>query len=248
MENLGNELHKEPVNMETDKFYITFNEEFIVYEKNQCNETQEDNEIITDNNLKSYIETIMQPKIKNIIQITRPKYFIEYKESNDKEVYDTKCETIIWNIEKGKTSCKLDPDYIKYSLSSCHAVITLERNPNEIITFATIYVTIDAPKILYIDVLCSNEEKYRGGGTLMIDKIKDICKKLLIREIKLSSVTTALGFYTKKNFECDELCNLKLEVNEPSNNKIGGIHKKTQKRRKNRTQKRRKSQNMKKKK
>jgi hypothetical protein len=240
IENLGNELHKEVVNMETDIFRITFNPNQIQKGKKTINKYEDDK-------FQLYIVSI-QPRIQDIIQIMSEKYNIENQGIPDKDYYDVKCDQIIRIVQDkiNKNFCQnLHTDYVNNSLSSCNAVITLESKLNEIITFATIF--FDVPNILHIDVICSNQ-KYRGGGNVMIDKIKEICKRLSIKEIKLSSVTESLGFYTKKDFECDELCNLKLTVKKPSNNKIGGIHKKTQKRRKNRTQKRRKSQNMKKKK
>ena len=104
----------------------------------------------------------------------------------------------------------LDDEYIKSSLKNCNAIISLKREKDKIISFASLY--FDAPNILYIDVICSSQ-LYSGGGKAILEKIKELCKIIDIDEIKLSSVTESLDFYTKKNkFVCDELCNLKLQI------------------------------------
>ena len=78
IENLGNELHKEAVNMETDIFRITFNPNQIQKGKKTINKYEDDK-------FQLYISSI-QPVIQDIIQIMSEKYNIEIAEEK-LEVY-----------------------------------------------------------------------------------------------------------------------------------------------------------------
>jgi hypothetical protein len=62
-----------------------------------------------------------------------------------------------------------------------------------------------------IDVLCGSTE-IKGLGTYLIQLVKEIGLRYDKTELTLSSVTEALGFYTKQGFECDSLCPMKLEI------------------------------------
>jgi hypothetical protein len=42
--------------------------------------------------------------------------------------------------------------------------------------------------------------------------LSDVCEKLSIEHIKLSSATQALPFYLKTDFECDPLCKMVKDI------------------------------------
>jgi hypothetical protein len=64
---------------------------------------------------------------------------------------------------------------------------------------------------IYLDLICANAQ-IRGSGTIMLENLDKIANALSLTEIKLSSVTNALAFYMKKEFECDDLCPMKRPV------------------------------------
>jgi hypothetical protein len=197
--------NKQPINEDTDKFNIIFNP---VYKNKDSIGFSLNNEKIH----KSYIKAII-PQIRENIQISNVIFADKIDdELTEEDIFDIAGIQIMSNVEDTpKEFCtNLDNEYIKYSLKNCNAIITLQREKDEIISFASLY--FDPPNILYIDVICSSQ-LYSGGGKAILEKIKELCKIIDIDEIKLSSVTESLDFYTKKNeFVCDELCNLKLQI------------------------------------
>ena len=203
MESINKE--KKPINLEELKFTITFNT--ILVEKDKKIENKEKEE-----RLVKYIEAIQKKIEKNIFVINSMfQEDIETGSMNGSEVVELKKEHVLQNMNDNKDDfCNgLNPEYIDNSLTNCNAIISLENNANDIICFATLFFKL--PNTINIDVICSNN-LYKGGGNAIIDKIVEICKIIHIKFITLSSLTEALGFYTKKQFECDELCDLKLKI------------------------------------
>ncbi len=196
--------NKQPINKDTDKFNIIFNP--LQKNKDSIKLDSKDEEFH-----KSYKEIII-PKIQENIQISNVMFADKLDEDfTEKDIFDIAGIQIMSNVEDiNKKFCtNLDNEYIKISLKNCNAIIRLQHGKDEIISFASLY--FDPPNILYIDVICSSQ-LYSGGGRALLEKIKELCKILDIDEIKLSSVTESLEFYTKNDFVCDELCNLKLQI------------------------------------
>lgn len=185
------------------KFNIIFNPE----------QNQKDAKISTTDTelLDEYIEA-MKPKLENIINIFNVDQFRDkdLTDISEKDLFEAVNADILQYVrEPSKQFCmNLQDKYIEDSLKNCNAIISI-KDGDKMISFATVYFNV--PDELYIDVLCSSQ-LYSGGGNQMIKKIKQICKLMEITDIKLSSVTESLGFYVKHNFECDELCSMKLKV------------------------------------
>jgi hypothetical protein len=102
-------------------------------------------------------------------------------------------------------------EYLQMSISKCNAILFLQDETDAVYGFATLFFK---PKTesLYIDLICSSL-KYKGGGHIMIAKIKELADLLDIKSIELSSVTEALGFYVEKEkFTCDPLCPLTYNI------------------------------------
>jgi hypothetical protein len=208
----NNTVFRQPINIDNDKFNIIFN-------PLQQNKDSIELESITEIMKKSYIDAIV-PRIKTNIQISNLKYMDDIEQGNitEEDLFDLAGLHIMSYVkDETKQFCtNLYDVYIESSLKKCNAIITLQREEDKIISFATLY--FDPPNILYIDVICSSQ-LYSGGGNALLDKIKELCKKIFIKELKLSSVTESLDFYTKKNdFVCDELCNLKLQISKNGGN------------------------------
>ena len=117
------------------------------------------------------------------------------------------------NIERNRRRfCgNINKIFIDDSMAKCNALLILYNGRDEIIGFATLFFLIDDNEV-YIDVICSHQ-KYKGGGHLMLSKIKEISVSLGMKSIELSSVTEAIGFYIgKEDFECKDLCSLTYNI------------------------------------
>jgi hypothetical protein len=113
----------------------------------------------------------------------------------------------------GKFCDGLQALYVKDSLKDCDAVLRVESSrtrSKKINGFATIKFMRNN-KTLYIDVICTNTD-IKGTGSYIIKLLSDVCDKLSIEHIKLSSATTALPFYLKTDFECDPLCKMVKDI------------------------------------
>jgi len=113
----------------------------------------------------------------------------------------------------GKFCNGLQALYVKDSLKDCDAILRVESSrtrSKKINGFATIKFMRNN-KSLYIDVICTNAD-IKGTGSYMMKLLSDVCEKLYIEHIKLSSATQALPFYLKTDFECDPLCKMVKDI------------------------------------
>jgi hypothetical protein len=113
----------------------------------------------------------------------------------------------------GKFCDGLQALYVKDSIKDCDAVLRVESSrtrSKKINGFATLKFMRNS-KTLYIDVICTNSD-VKGTGSYIIKLLSDICNKLSLEHIKLSSATQALPFYLKTDFECDPLCKMVKDI------------------------------------
>lgn len=125
----------------------------------------------------------------------------------------------------GKFCDGLQALYVKDSLKDCDAILRVESSrtrSKKINGFATIKFMRNS-KTLYIDVICTNTD-IKGTGSYIIKLLSDVCDKLSIEHIKLSSATTALPFYLKTDFECDPLCKMVKDIQGGGSKKTRRIH------------------------
>ena len=62
------------------------------------------------------------------------------------------------------------------------------------------------PSYLYLEILCSNKNvNVNGAGSILIEKLEEICKAISFNIIKLHSVKLAIPFYINHNFVKDEI-------------------------------------------
>lgn len=64
---------------------------------------------------------------------------------------------------------------------------------------------------LYIDLICGSSN-YIGSGSYLIEQLKVIAMNMGKESLELRSVTDSVGFYIKKGFKCDELCDMKMKL------------------------------------
>jgi hypothetical protein len=197
---------------ETNVFSILFNKNQKVKNLSEFFDQEE-----IEEHLKTYIDDIVR-KIKqtNIVEII----------DSNSENQNTYFGLVLHSLkENGGNLCKdlLDEGFIQNSLRDCNALLMRrDTSTGNLISFAALYLLFETND-LYIDIVCS-DGRYRGGGHDMIEKIKEISKLIGIKNIKLSSITEALGFYIKsEHFVCDDTCSLKYGVN------VGGKKRKTKK-------------------
>jgi hypothetical protein len=72
--------------------------------------------------------------------------------------------------------------------------------------FATLKF-MKSSKSLYIDTICTNTD-IKGTGSFMINFLSNVSKELSLDGIKLNSVTEAVPFYLKMQFECNPTCKM----------------------------------------
>jgi predicted GNAT family N-acyltransferase len=144
---------------------------------------------------------------------------------------------IIGIINKTGFFCKgLNSDYISDSFDNVDAVVIIgslmDILPNgNIFGFALIKFD-QKHNSIYIDVICSHIG-IKGAGDILIKEIEYISEKLLMTEIYLNSVDTAISFYerygfTKYDKSCDDMCLMIKSIKK----KNGGKKRKTKKQRK----------------
>jgi hypothetical protein len=108
--------------------------------------------------------------------------------------------------------------YVKDSLKDCDVILKVESSQTrskKINGFATLRFLRNS-KSLYIDTICTNKD-IKGTGTYIINLLSEICDKISIEHIKLSSTTQSVGFYLKTDFNCDPLCKMKKDIKGGSN-------------------------------
>ena len=103
--------------------------------------------------------------------------------------------------------------FLKESLRDCDAILRVESSmtrSKKINGFATLKF-YKGSKSLYIDIICTNTD-IKGTGSYMIKLLNDFCKENGLDNIKLSSLTQAVPFYLKTDFECNPMCKMIKDV------------------------------------
>jgi predicted GNAT family N-acyltransferase len=115
-------------------------------------------------------------------------------------------------IEKSGFLCKgLNPEYVSDSFDNADAVIIISSSMNllpngNIFGFALINFD-EKFNSIYVDVICSHVG-IKGVGDIMIKELENISRKILMTDIYLTSVKSAITFYQKYGFvKYDETCN-----------------------------------------
>ena len=127
----------------------------------------------------------------------------------------------------------LDPIHILRKMLNSHAIITINSTTSDqiygfaVIKFKPLLIKpppkkpsiepeplIEPPKArkvyepsyLYLEILCSNKNvNVNGAGSILIEKLEEICKAISFNIIKLHSVKSAIPFYIKQHFVKDEI-------------------------------------------
>ena len=119
-----------------------------------------------------------------------------------KNVYDV--------IKNSGRFCEgINLEFVKTSLLQADAILLVAEGKS-IAGFATLIFN-SKDNLLYIDLICTNIE-VKGCGTYMLEMLKELSGIVGLASIQLSSVTSAVPFYLKNNFTCDDLCTLRLKV------------------------------------
>ena len=127
--------------------------------------------------------------------------------------------------------------YINYYYSSSDAIITLQTLDNDLIGYCMF--SFDKEDI-NAHMICGNKN-YKNIGTIILEVLKDLVKRLDFQRVILTSTTEALPFYLKKGFECiNEECPMEFVVKK---NKKNNKNKKNSNNSKNRTNKKNKKNN-----
>ena len=98
----------------------------------------------------------------------------------------------------------LKRERVSQSIASADAVISAINETNNCVGFATLKMDT-ITQTMTIDVICAE----KGVGSHLMNTIELIAKDASFAEIKLESVTDAVGFYLKNGFSCDKLCKMK---------------------------------------
>ena len=144
--------------------------------------------------------------------------------------YKNVTEYIYRIIKKSGFLCKgLNPDYILDSFDKVDAVVIIGSSMNilpngNIFGFALIKFN-EEDNSIYIDVICSHIG-IQGAGDILINEIEYISRKLLMTEIYLTSVDSAISFYKKYGFSkydelCDDMCLMIKSMNKKNGGKKG---------------------------
>jgi hypothetical protein len=181
--------------------------------------------IKNDINTKTHIyfkptESIHLDYIKDLLE---DKYPINKDDNSYENVRDYICRI----INNAKFLCKgLNPTYIYDAFNNVDAVVIIGSSMNILPNgniFGFALINFDEEKnSIYIDVICSHIG-ISGAGEFLIKTIHDICSKLLMTKIYLTSVKSAISFYEKygfikKNPICYDMCLMIKTINK----NIGG--------------------------
>jgi len=115
--------------------------------------------------------------------------------------------------KSGKFCDGLTAGYIKESLKNCDIILRIESSitrSKKLNGFATLKLLRNS-KSLYIDTICTNKD-IRGAGGYMIKLLSKISHMLSLDAIKLNSVTEAVPFYLKTEFECNPTCKMIRQI------------------------------------
>jgi hypothetical protein len=206
---------------------------------------------IKDNKNKTYI--YFKPTKSNILDDI--KLLLEnddkidvYPKNDDVNPYDSYknvTDYISRIINNSEFLCKgLNPDYILDSFDNVDAVVILGSSINILPNgnvFGFALIKFDETKnSIYIDVICSHIG-IKGAGDILINEIEDISRRLLMTEIYLKSVKSAISFYEKYGFiKYDNLCDDMCVMIKSMNKKYGGTKNKKKTKRKQKETKRNK--------
>jgi predicted GNAT family N-acyltransferase len=141
-------------------------------------------------------------------------------------------------VKETEFLCKgLNPDYISDSFDNVDALVVISSLkdilPNgNIFGFALINFD-ERFNSIYIDVICSHIG-IKGVGDILINAIQDISRSLVMTEINLKSVKSAIPFYKKYGFlkddeSCDDMCLMRKSLNKKQGGKKGKTNKKKRK-------------------
>ena len=132
--------------------------------------------------------------------------------------YDELTRTLFKDIKKYKFCDGVDYGFIEESLEFCDLMVILKDPISfKLVGFCTLMFKA---KHVYLDVICTNP-KTKGVGTEILNVLDKINKVLKIEYIKLESITSAMPFYLKKDFECDNVCKMvRFEAIEKTPKKI----------------------------
>lgn len=139
-------------------------------------------------------------------------------EEDKKDFFDTMKDIII-SYKENKEICKdISQEYLEYSIDNCDILIIIESKiqkkimgyvvPN-ILGFATL--NKEDKDTIFLDLVCTLKNT-KGIGSVILDTIESISANEGFRYVKLSSVTSAFGFYFKKEYECNT-CSLEKNNN-----------------------------------
>jgi ribosomal protein S18 acetylase RimI-like enzyme len=130
-------------------------------------------------------------------------------------------------INNAEFLCKgLPPDYILQSFDNVDAVVIIGSSMNILPNgniFGFALITFEGNHTMYIDVICSHIG-IKGAGDILINEIEYIARKLLMTEIYLESVKSAISFYEKYGFtkqkkSCDDMCIMIKSIKKKSGGK-----------------------------
>ncbi len=102
---------------------------------------------------------------------------------------------------------------------------------SEIIGYAWTAPDADNPNARYVYHLCANTQKYKGGGTVLMNTILDYTKQEGFGAITLDALLTAVPFYESLGFvkekpdcsvEHDGLCRMTFQIVRRSSSSSGG--------------------------
>lgn len=131
--------------------------------------------------------------------------------------YRSICNLINMKIDNSESLCKdINPDYIKNSMQTSHAIIAIGSDGMNILPngniFAFALMELDENRnSMYLDIICSNNG-IKGAGQILMNEIDRIAKTIYITKITLSSVSRAIGFYEKFGFIKVRKCEKKNEL------------------------------------
>jgi predicted GNAT family N-acyltransferase len=132
-------------------------------------------------------------------------------DTNRYNSYENIKEYITRIIEKSGFLCKgLNPEYVSESFDNADAVIVIGSSMNilpngNVFGFALMKFD-EKSNSMYIDVICSHTG-IKGVGDILMKEIENMTRTVLMKDIYLTSVKSAISFYKKYGFvKQDELC------------------------------------------
>jgi hypothetical protein len=167
--------------------------------------------IIDKSNDNSNIKTILETKENLSIHPN------ETEIKHQKHLYIELCKKMYNNIKQSDNFGEgINLEFISTSLKEADAILFIEtietnsRDNKTIYGFSTLNF-INFKNVLHLDLICSNNN-VKGCGSYILNLLKEICAFVNLDSIILNSVTSAIPFYLKNHFICDELCKMKLKI------------------------------------